>query len=197
MFRIENSSTKIQQKSESFWELFSGVLVHGLQGTRLSLPAVTDLDSVDIQLYMFRLLYAVFVASSEHVTIAELAATLQANQSQLEAAVSLASRLGWAKKVLDPEALLGNTPGSPTSEGSGEDFLSLASPRGLSPLWDGSDLLEGGIGDSAKPSPSGRMAFMVDASLTSYLMMGSLSPGSPDSPHLSPFSQHLFVKPTC
>ena len=69
-----------------------------------------------------------FVASSEHATIAELAATLQAEMSQLEGAVSLACRLGWAKKVMDPVALLQDSSflGSPHSEGSGFDDASNA-----------------------------------------------------------------------
>ncbi|KAH8938224.1 hypothetical protein BDL97_16G070600 [Sphagnum fallax] len=120
------------------------------------------------------LLYAVFVASSEHTTVAELAQTLQADLEQLQSAVSLASRLGWAKKVLDPASLLRDTgmPGSPLSESSGGDdghFSSFSSPFRDSALDDA---------DSAKgPSGSTRFAFMVDANLTSYLMMGSLSPG--------------------
>jgi hypothetical protein len=40
------------------------------------------------------LLYAVFMASSEQACIAELTQTLQADLLQLEAVVSLASRLG-------------------------------------------------------------------------------------------------------
>ncbi|KAK3135825.1 hypothetical protein QOZ80_5BG0423850 [Eleusine coracana subsp. coracana] len=52
------------------------------------------------------LLYAVFVVSSENATVAELAATLQADLYQLQAAASFACRLGWAVKLLDADSVL-------------------------------------------------------------------------------------------
>ncbi|CAM6098822.1 unnamed protein product [Calypogeia fissa] len=124
------------------------------------------------------LLYAVFVASSEQATISELAQTLQADLSQLEAAVSLASRLGWAKKVLDPASLLNDSqvPGSPLSEDGGADegFRSFSSMP-PSPLQEGMAEADGDVMKSQAGIT--RFALMVDANLTSYLMMGSLSPG--------------------
>ncbi|KAK4390087.1 hypothetical protein Sango_2072000 [Sesamum angolense] len=63
------------------------------------------------------LLYAVFVVSSENSTVAELATTLQADISQLQAAASFACRLGWAVKLIDPASILqeSNVHGSPKS----------------------------------------------------------------------------------
>ncbi|KAL2622504.1 hypothetical protein R1flu_002709 [Riccia fluitans] len=123
------------------------------------------------------LLYAVFVASSEQASVAELAQTLQADLSQLEAAVSLASRLGWAKKVMDPATLLNDlTPGSPNSE-STVGYEELGNEKSVPP----SPFLEGvsdADGDLARAQAGiTRFALIVDANLTSYLMMGSLSPG--------------------
>ncbi|KAJ7297133.1 hypothetical protein O6H91_Y078500 [Diphasiastrum complanatum] len=130
------------------------------------------------------LLYAVFVASSEHATIAELAATLQADLSQLEAAVSLACRLGWAKKIVDPQALFLDSirPGSPCSEGStfveGSDGNSLTMPtltqKTLADTY-GDASSEGNF--TRALSGQTRYLLLVDANLTSYIMMGSLSPG--------------------
>ncbi|KAH7301219.1 hypothetical protein KP509_23G016500 [Ceratopteris richardii] len=119
------------------------------------------------------LLYAVFVATSEHATIAELAATLQADLSQLEAAVSLACRLGWAKKVMDPVSLLQDfsVPGSPASESNGLDEFNASG------FLDNTLEMQFDVDPSKTLSNSVRLAFMVDANLTSYLMMGSLSPG--------------------
>nr|CAD1840073.1 unnamed protein product [Ananas comosus var. bracteatus] len=63
------------------------------------------------------LLYAVFVVSSENATVAELAATLQADLTQLQAAASFACRLGWAVKLIDPDSVLrdSNMPSLPAN----------------------------------------------------------------------------------
>lgn len=113
------------------------------------------------------------MASSEQATVAELANTLQANLEHLQSAVSLASRLGWAKKFLDPASFLQDTgiPESPRSVGEDRLISPFTSPSrvGLSDPSD-IDLVKGYAGLT-------RFGFMVDANLTSYLMMGSLSPG--------------------
>ncbi|KAF2291590.1 hypothetical protein GH714_025949 [Hevea brasiliensis] len=71
------------------------------------------------------LLYAVFVVSSENATVAELATTLQADLSQLQAAASFACRLGWAVKLIDPASILQDTsaPGCPKITLSDEEEL--------------------------------------------------------------------------
>lgn len=125
------------------------------------------------------LLYAVFVVSSENATVAELAATLQADLSQLQAAASFACRLGWAVKVIDPASVLHDSslPSSPSNILSDEDDVSHASVSSAS-ISDGNALAQGdGTGaEKCRGSPA-RVALVVDANITSYLMMGSLSPG--------------------
>ncbi|XP_022940490.1 protein FAM91A1-like [Cucurbita moschata] len=125
------------------------------------------------------LLYAVFVVSSENATVAELAATLQADLLQLQAAASFACRLGWAVKVIDPASVLQDTsiPNSPRTVFGDEDG-SLAASGSSNMLSDGDGSQQGYSGtDSLGPDCAHRVAFVVDANITSYLMMGSVSPG--------------------
>lgn len=127
-------------------------------------------------------MYAVFVVSSENATVAELAATLQADLSQLQAAASFACRLGWAIKVIDPASILQDTsvPGSPRVTLSDEDEASHASIGSGNMSADGDISQQGDIAGTENYGPrSGlaRVAFIVDANITSYLMMGSVSPG--------------------
>ncbi|XP_012571751.1 uncharacterized protein [Cicer arietinum] len=125
------------------------------------------------------LLYAVFVVSNENASVAELATTLQADLSQLQAAASFVCRLGWATKVFDPSSILQETsiPGSPRSAVSDED-ISLAS-HGFDSMHIDNDNQgdASGSGNYGPRSPYTRVAFIVDANITSYLMMGSVSPG--------------------
>ncbi|PON49757.1 FAM [Parasponia andersonii] len=127
------------------------------------------------------LLYAVFVVSSENATVAELAATLQADLSQLQAAASFACRLGWAVKVIDPASILQDTsvPGSPRTILSDEE-ASQASVGSANIFIDGDGALQADASGAENYGPGSmyaRVAFIVDANITSYLMMGSVSPG--------------------
>ena len=121
-------------------------------------------------------MYAVFVVSSENATVAELAATLQADLFQLQAAASFACRLGWAVKLIDPGSILQDSvaPGSPNNilsddeDGSNTSLISgNASQQVHDQRTDNHRLLSG----------TAHVAFLVDANITSYLMMGSVSPG--------------------
>lgn len=130
---------------------------------------------------LFRLLYAVFVVSSENATVAELAATLQADLLPLQAAASFACRLGWAVKVIDPASILqdASIPGSPRTALSDED-ASRASLSSANMFIDGDAAQQGDVSGTENYGPSSshaRVAFVVDANITSYLMMGSVSPG--------------------
>lgn len=127
------------------------------------------------------LLYAVFVVSSGNSTIAELATTLQADLSQLQAAASFACRLGWAVKLIDPASVL-RDPSTPR----GAPVVNLidmddgASVSLLNNSIDGNNEQGGDILVTDNIGPSSgytRVAFLVDANITSYLMMGSVSPG--------------------
>ncbi|KAK4803798.1 hypothetical protein SAY86_003615 [Trapa natans] len=127
------------------------------------------------------LLYAVFVVSSENATVAELAATLQADLLQLQSAASFACRLGWAVKVIDPSSVLQerSIPGSPRSIRTDEDAFSTGGGS-ESILMDGDAAQYGDASGSDNNKPTHehvRVAFIVDANITSYLMMGSVSPG--------------------
>ncbi|CAM8939032.1 unnamed protein product [Rhodiola kirilowii] len=128
------------------------------------------------------LLYAVFVVSSEHATVAEMAATLQADLSQLQAAASFTCRLGWAIKIIDPGSVLRDSgvPSDPSSILSDDEDGSRASISSGNVSAEASSLQIGmGSGADILGSTSGdvRVAFVVDANITSYLMMGSVSPG--------------------
>ncbi|KAL2316986.1 hypothetical protein Fmac_030862 [Flemingia macrophylla] len=127
------------------------------------------------------LLYAVFVVSNENVTVRELAATLQADLSQLQAAAAFFCRLGWATKVIDPESIIGdsNILASPMSKITDED-ASVASQSCENLLSDNDSIQHGDTSTSGNHGPRSsytRVAFIVDANITSYLMMGSVSPG--------------------
>lgn len=127
-----------------------------------------------------RLLYAVFVVSNENSTVAELATTLQADLSQLQAAASFACRLGWAVKLIDPGSILreSNAPSSPRSLLSDEEDGSEPSMSSTIMSSDGSSLQQGDVlWTENYASDYVRVAFVVDANITSYLMMGSVSPG--------------------
>lgn len=112
---------------------------------------------------------------SENATVAELASTLQADLAQLQAAASFACRLGWAEKLMDADSILresGTGPGLLSSILSDDEDGSNASVN--------SDKSAPQLMVSEEPrkiSGTAHVAFVVDANVTSYLMMGSLSPG--------------------
>ncbi|TVU18937.1 hypothetical protein EJB05_35058 [Eragrostis curvula] len=122
------------------------------------------------------LLYAVFVVSSENATVAELAATLQADLFQLQAAASFACRLGWAVKLLDTDSVLRYSSSSalPSNLLSDDDDGSRTS---ITSEKSGHELLISDSDGHRKISGASYVGFIVDANVTSYLMMGSLSPG--------------------
>ncbi|KAK9271195.1 hypothetical protein L1049_026785 [Liquidambar formosana] len=128
------------------------------------------------------LLYAVFVVSSENATVAELAATLQADLSQLQAAASFACRLGWAVKVIDPASVLRDSSisGSLDIILSDDEDGSHASVGSANVSNENNAALLGDVSGTENYGPASghaRVAFVVDANITSYLMMGSVSPG--------------------
>lgn len=128
------------------------------------------------------MLYAVFVVTNENATVRELATTLQADLLQLQAAAAFVCRLGWATKVIDPEYILEDSSipaASPRSTVSDED-ASVTSLGSENMLIDNDSIQQGDTSSSGKSGPRSaytRVAFIVDANITSYLMMGSVSPG--------------------
>ncbi|KAH0462693.1 hypothetical protein IEQ34_010268 [Dendrobium chrysotoxum] len=120
------------------------------------------------------LLYAVFVVSSENATVAELASTLQADLFQLQAAASFACRLGWAVKIIDPESVLKS---SSVAISSGT-LLNDDEDGSIASISSESLRVHNlGIEQNRPLSETARVALVVDANITSYLMMGSISPG--------------------
>lgn len=120
------------------------------------------------------LLYAVFVVSSENATVAELSSTLQADLFQLQTAASFACRLGWAVKIIDPESVLKSSnviisSGTPLSDDGDGSITGISSetPQ-VHVVCSEQNRLH---------SETTRAALVVDANITSYLMMGSISPG--------------------
>lgn len=122
-----------------------------------------------------RLLYAVFVVSSENATVAELATTLQADLYQLQAAASFACRLGWAVKLLDTDSVLRDSSTPALSNNILSDEVE-SSRTSVASEKSGHELLSSDS-DGHKNSGMAYVGFIVDANVTSYLMMGSLSPG--------------------
>ncbi|XP_044976075.1 protein FAM91A1-like isoform X2 [Hordeum vulgare subsp. vulgare] len=122
------------------------------------------------------LLYAVFVVSSASATVAELAATLQADLYQLQAAASFACRLGWAVKLVDGDSVFKDEgePPSPSNILSDDDEGSNAS---INSEKSNQQLLSVDTNGPRRISGTAHVGFVVDANVTSYLMMGSLSPG--------------------
>ncbi|CAI5988632.1 unnamed protein product [Closterium sp. NIES-64] len=140
-----------------------------------------------------KLLYSLFVTASEQATVHEMALTLQADVRQLGAAISLACRLGWAEKVLDLHSLLDHMDmggDADTSDGglgtegfgAGDGGLGAGMGGGEGGLegvgggqvvgWKKMESVGWGEGGGADRL---RIALMVDANLTSFLMMGSFS----------------------
>ncbi|GMH19656.1 hypothetical protein Nepgr_021497 [Nepenthes gracilis] len=124
---------------------------------------------------------AIFVVASENATVAELAATLQVDLSQLQAAASFACQLGWAVKLIDPASVLqdANVHGSLNINLSDDEDGSQASVSSANMSTDGNSVQQDYSGmENNKPAfNTARVAFIVDANITSYLMMGSVSPG--------------------
>lgn len=127
-------------------------------------------------------MYAVFVVSNENVTVRDLATTLQADLSQLQAAAAFGCRLGWATKVLDPESIIGDSTilASPVASTTSDENAFVASQNYKNTLFANDSIQQGDASASGNNGPRSsytRVAFIVDANITSYLMMGSVSPG--------------------
>lgn len=102
---------------------------------------------------------------------------MQADVTQLQAAASFVCRLGWAVKLIDPSSVLHDKimPGSPRAVLSDdEDAYSTYKSADGEEAQHGDNL---GTESSGSRSSHVRVAFIVDANITSYLMMGSVSPG--------------------
>jgi hypothetical protein len=115
------------------------------------------------------------LVSSENATVAELATTLQADLYQLQAAASFACRLGWAVKLLDTDSVLRDSSTLALSNNILSDEVE-SSRTSVASEKSGHESLSSDS-DGHKNSGMAYVGFIVDANVTSYLMMGSLSPG--------------------
>ncbi|GMH22301.1 hypothetical protein Nepgr_024144 [Nepenthes gracilis] len=101
--------------------------------------------------------------------------------SQLQAAASFACQLGWAVKLIDPASVLqdANVHGSLNINLSDDEDGSQASVSSANMSTDGNSVQQDYSGmENNKPAfNTARVAFIVDANITSYLMMGYVSPG--------------------
>jgi len=122
------------------------------------------------------IVWCIFVASSANATVAELAATLQADLYQLQAHALFACRLGWAVNVMDANSVLNDkcAPAFPSTILSDDEEDSDAS---INSEKSGQQLISMDSDGPWKISGTAHVGFVVDANVTSYLMMDSLSPG--------------------
>uniref|UniRef100_A0A0E0DQD3 FAM91 N-terminal domain-containing protein n=1 Tax=Oryza meridionalis TaxID=40149 RepID=A0A0E0DQD3_9ORYZ len=120
--------------------------------------------------------FDVAVYPEDRFRVAELAKTLQADLYQLQAAASFACRLGWAVKLMDADSILRDSNGStiPSNILTDDDEGSLTS---INSERSGHALLTSDSDGPRRISGASYVGFIVDANVTSYLMMGSLSPG--------------------
>ena len=128
----------------------------------------SNLSSVDGIDPLETLLYHIFVAASERVSVSELADILNISMEQLKMGISMACRLGFCNKLsASDEAASGNY--SPVSlDAPSAEFSEL------------SDLVLSSPGNPTSPTSEKKytksVAFVVDSAVTGFLMMGALTP---------------------
>lgn len=117
-----------------------------------------------------RLLYLLFVATTDRADVAALAAVLSVELEKLQEAVSIACRLGFGTKT---------TAGSNTAVVSPRSTEAAATSPLLDIPEDGFAPESGGRAGDGLPLPpsTSTIAVVVDAQVTSFLMMGAMSPG--------------------
>ncbi|KAK9836344.1 hypothetical protein WJX81_007135 [Elliptochloris bilobata] len=128
-------------------------------------------------------LYAAFVATSARASVAELADMLQVDLSELRAAISIACRLGFASRLPNPRDSDAGPGSATTAAAAAADTFDLGPDDGSSPSAAAQgapalrDLGGAALGEGDGDGSGQGIALVVDAQVTSYLMMGALSPG--------------------
>jgi len=126
---------------------------------------LSSMDGIDP---LETLLYHIFVAASERVSVSELADILNISIDQLKMGISMACRLGFCNKLAASDDVSFGPSFSPSSPASSTEFSD-------------SDMMASSPGNPMSPTSMEKkynrsVAFVVDSAVTGFLMMGALTP---------------------
>lgn len=151
--------------------------MQGFVSNRTAVPG-SEVDPLET------LMYQVFVAASDRVTVASLASILNVDVDTLEIAISVACRLKFCRKLSHitasqqpwPQTPLGETP----VQGKSLDLDAVLHGGGFEGATEthaaSMASLDGLQSSASTPGSVRGVALVVDSEVTGYLMMGALTP---------------------